>query len=371
MKIKLLFSIFLVSYFFFSCQEEEKNYYILKGKINGLNNNKIIIASSDTILGEIHIDTITCSAKGQFEYKNSSDSLVPIIVYLEEGTIWTTVWAQNGDKIDLGGNVMYPELLIAKGGEVNNALARFKEAQRTLLIEKRDLLNKAESLETVDSVMPESSKHEYAAKISNIDNQLRNEAGIFIKDHPTSIASLVLFQDYLFDAEAPRRNQEYLDIFSGAATTNELYFKFSDINKTLLKTVTGAKAPDFKIVEMTSKDTLSLSSFNNQYLLLAFSASWCESCTQELDSLLRLRKIINKKELAILTVTLDNRQADWEEIVKNKKMDWYQAIDSLGWDKGISNLYNIQSIPANFLINKDKIIVGKDLLPDSIISKLK
>ena len=375
MKIKLFFSITLFCCILLSCRQESSTNYVVKGKITGLNNYSIFIVVPDTLPGEMHIDTIIAGSskgsRGRFEYKNSADSLIPVILYFEEGTVWTTLWVQNGDIIELNGNVMYPELLIAKGGEVNNKLAQFKEAQRTLLTEKRDLLYKMEALEMVDSIIPDVSKNEYFAKITNIDNQLQNEASIFIKDNPASIASLVLFQDYLFDADAPLRNQEFLNLITGAAQKDDLYLKFSAINDAILKTSVGAGAPDFQIIEMKNRDTLRLSTFNNQYLLLNFLASWCESCKQENDSLLRLRKEIDKKELAILTIVLDANQSDWEQVTNGKNLEWYQAIDSLGRNNGVSMLYNVQILPANFLIDKDKIIVGKNLPLDSVISKIR
>ena len=375
MKIKLLFGVSLFCCIVFSCRQENMDSFVLKGKIARLNNYTVFIITPDTLLGEMRIDTIIAGSskgsRGKFEYKNSSDSLIPIIIYFEEGTVWTTVWAQNGDKIELNGNVMYPELLIAKGGEVNDKLAKFREAQRTLLTEKRDLLYKMEALEVVDSILPDVSKNEYFAKITNIDNQLQNEASIFIRENPSSIASLVLFQDYLFDADAPLRNQEYLNLITGAAQKDEQYLKFSAINDAILKTSVGAIAPDFQTIEMTSKDTLRLSTFSNKYLLLTFLASWCETCKQENDSLLRLRKEIDKKELAILTIVLDANRSDWEQISKGKDLDWYQAIDSLGISNGVSMLYNVQTIPTNFLIDKNKIIAGKNLPLDSVISKIR
>ena len=375
MKIKFFFGVFLFCCIAFSCRQESTDGYVLKGKITGLNDYVIFIVTPDTLLGEMRIDTIIAgsskNSRGRFEYRNNSDSLIPIILYFDEGTVWTTVWAQNGDQIELSGDVMYPELLIAKGGEVNDKLAQFKEAKRTLLMERRDLLYNIEALEAVDSMVSDVSKNKYFAQITHIDNQLKNEASIFIQENPAAIASLVLFQDYLFDVDSPLKNQEYLDLITGSATNNELYLRFLAINDAILKTSVGAVAPDFEIIEMTSKDTLRLNTFKNQYLLLSFFASWNESSKQENDSLLRLRKEISKKDLAILTIIIDADYADWEEVADGKNMNWYQAIDSMGRNQGISQFYNVQTIPVSFLIDKDKVIVGKNLPLDSIITKIR
>jgi lysozyme family protein len=74
-----------------------------------------------------------------------------------------------------------------------------------------------------------------------------------------------------------------------------------------------------------------------------------------------IRKIFPKKELEMMTIALDEKKDNWEDLAKKQGIDWYQVTDVHGMASDMVSLYNLNTIPNNFLIDKKGIIFAKDI----------
>ena len=358
-----------------SCKNEPKDIYLIEGKIANLTSRElyVVTGASDSLT----VDTVFCNKEGEFSYKGKSDTLSSVVIYMEKGKVWVTVWACNNQKITLSGDAVYPELVIAKGNEVNNLLSEFKEKNRGTIKEKRDLIDRRDTLRntTDTSTVDVVKSAQYSSIILNLSYTLKDKAEAFVVGHPETLASLVLFYDYILPLVEPEDALQYLQNFKGDVSNYFLYKEIlSDINDKLdriKRTCIGSEAPDFSVVTLNKKDTLNLDSFSDKYLLLSFSASWCDFCSESHKEMVRIRKEIAKDKLGMLTIALDRDEGAWSRLAKKEKMDWNQAVDTLEWSSSIAHSYNINEIPANILIDKNRIIVGRDLPADSLILKLK
>jgi len=362
-KLKYLYIILLSFLFLMSCKNTDS--FTISGEIGGLSHPELYIVSQNT--SGYQIDTISIR-KGKFSYEGVSEKLNPIVIYMETGNVWITVWAQNGEKISVKGDANYPELILTKGNSVGDLLSKFKEDNRDFIQERGDLRDKEmlnrnlnEELYLTDSPL--------SSQIKNLDLLLKNEAEDFVELHPGSIASLILIQDYILDIEEAQTIQSYLNMLEGEARENELYQKIEELVSRESVTAEGNPAPEFQLVT-TKNDSISLETYKDKYLLLTFLASWCEPCEQEYPFLLDIRKEFSEKELKILTVSLDENSADWRKLAKEKKITWDQVIDNKGWDSDIANTYKINAIPTSFLIDKKGTIIGSGLSLDIINERL-
>jgi len=127
----------------------------------------------------------------------------------------------------------------------------------------------------------------------------------------------------------------------------------------------GSFSPEFEVVTLNN-DTLTLDSFSGKHLLISFTASWCEFCENDHKELIKLRKNVSEDKLGMLTISLEDDKNAWKDILKKEKMEWYQSVDTTGWLSPMASLFNIIEIPANILIDNNKIIVGRDLPIDKI-----
>jgi peroxiredoxin len=362
--LNLIFAL-LCSFIFASCKDTDS--YTIHGNLKGIENPELyIVARQDSI---IQIDTIL-SKDGKFKFKSKSEILQPLVIYLEKGDVWITVWAKNGEKIVISGDINYPELVLAKGGEVNDLLSDFKTKNRDIIKERGGIRDKISDSSTENNAASsEITSAQFLSRLKNIDQALKIKAMDYVKSNPTSIASLVLIQDFVLDIDKASDIQPALSLITGEARENELYAKLQAWSVKDRQTEVGSPAPDFNIMS-AKNDTISLETFKNKYLLLTFAASWSPFCESDYAKLLSIRKNFSKKELGMLTISLDENKADWEELAKEKKFTWTQAIDNEGWSSAMVSLYNVSELPCNYLIDKDKKIIASKISTDSVFSVL-
>ena len=111
-------------------------------------------------------------------------------------------------------------------------------------------------------------------------------------------------------------------------------------------TVTGIKG-----------DSIRLSSLKGKVLILDFWASWCAPCRFANKHLVKLYSKYKSKGLEILSVSLDDEAKDWKKAVAKDKITWLQAIDMRGWDAMSAIKWQVDALPATFLVNKEGDVV--------------
>jgi peroxiredoxin len=76
------------------------------------------------------------------------------------------------------------------------------------------------------------------------------------------------------------------------------------------------------------------------------------------------------KGFEIYGVSLDDDKNRWQETVEKEQMPWTQVCDGEGF-YGITELYAVESIPANFLIRaSDGQIVASQLRGEELLKQL-
>jgi len=131
----------------------------------------------------------------------------------------------------------------------------------------------------------------------------------------------------------------------------------------------GATAPDFSLPDPTGK-TVSLKDYRGKYVLIDFWAGWCSPCRAENPNLVAAYNQYKGRNFEVLGVSLDREKGYWVQAIEQDGLPWTQVSDLKWWRSDVAQLYGIESIPANFLLDPQGKIIARNLRGPALLAEL-
>jgi thiol-disulfide isomerase/thioredoxin len=120
----------------------------------------------------------------------------------------------------------------------------------------------------------------------------------------------------------------------------------------------------------TSGNAFSLSSLRGKYVLVDFWASWCGPCRGENPNVVKAFRRFSPKNFTILGVSLDREKQAWLNAIREDGLVWTQISDLKYWNSAATQLYQLNSIPYNVLLDPSGKIIASDLRGSDLEKKL-
>lgn len=125
----------------------------------------------------------------------------------------------------------------------------------------------------------------------------------------------------------------------------------------------GQRSEEFPDFEKTDLDgnPLSISRFRGNVVLLDFWATWCGPCIGEMPNVIRVYDKYHRKGFEIIGISLDTDKDALQSFIKDYGIKWPQYFDGKGWENELARAYEVNSIPATYLLDGEGRLIAENL----------
>ena len=332
------------------------------------------------------VDSMKINDKGTFNFKIEVKSPAFYLLKINERNFMTMV-LEPGDKMIIKSyydSLNYPVTVEGSKGtvlmnEYNLTLRRTINKLSGLSNIYQQNINNPRLPEIIQSL--DSTAQSY---LNEINSYTKN----YIDNNLTSLVSLIaLYQQVAPNAYVLNPSKDYKYYLKVDSSLSSLYPEYEPVvalheqiaqlkaeieGKTAQATSTtqGTLAPDI-ILPSPQGDTIKLSSTRGSVVLLDFWASWCSPCRQENPNLVKAYNLYHNRGFQIYQVSLDKTKDAWVKGIEDDQLGkWIHVSDIKYWNSKAAQLYKIESIPSNFLLDKEGHIIAANLRGEALQTKL-
>lgn len=329
--------------------------YEITGEIKGLNNDTLYLSvmSGDAKISET---ILIAGNNDKLSFKGVANR--PSVVWAQTTAMRSTngnftFFIENG-KIRIEGTNKDLTQIKVTGTSNNNDYSYTQNRKNSYYIRMVPLRTK---LKEIGDTSTQAYKEAYS-QLARLNDSLFVFQNEYISSHPNSFAAgmmLVLLSDKI----PVQKLDGYYNNLSEEVKQLSILSKMSAKIEGKKRSVIGSLAPDFTMNDINNK-SVRLSDYRGTYVLLDFWASWCVPCRKENPYLKTLYEKFKEKNFIIISVSLDEDVKKWKEAIEKDQLPWTHISDLQKPNK-VAELYGVQPMPDNFLIDPSGKIIERGL----------
>lgn len=366
--MKHIFILSIIVLTLISCNSKSDSYTIEGNAIGFEDGTKIFVNTVTNNNQPKVIDTLIVNA-GAFKGEYPKSELFSINILQVENTKATVLYfPENSNlKATLYKDSMQSSFVL--GSQQNDS---YKEFMDQLNIYKKMKSEKSKLFKKARREQDGIAAKELQNEIQDISVAENNYKIQFVSNNPNSLFSVLLLTELVSKKEISSADATtIINKYSPKIAVTSSSKSLKTMIKSMKKADVGGLAPDFS-APTPDGDQLALNDILGKYTIIDFWASWCKPCRRENPNVVKVYKEYHDKGLNIISVSLDKagQKERWIKAIETDKMNWEHVSNLKGWNDPIAKMYNVRSIPATFLLDKNGTIIAKNLRGAALGAKI-
>lgn len=348
--------------------------YVLNGTLSGNieNGTQVFIRKINENNQPYDIDTTTVE-NGKFTVSGSADSPDLIYLFIDKVQGYTPLVAEKGT-IELTAQKDSLNFAKVKGTIQNDIFYKYLDKSRELSDQAMSI---QKDLQQATMAGNEATVNSLRDEFTELQDAYQNFELDFIKENPNGLISALLIEKALGTRQIEMDEaQKMYDALSAeikeTAPGKKIVESLNAAKEREEKgksTAIGALAPDFSGPTPDGGE-MSLKQAMGKVTIIDFWAAWCKPCRMENPNVVNVYSKYHSKGLNIIGVSLDRKEEDWKKAIADDKLTWHHISSLDYFDDAIAKLYNVDAIPATFILDENGVIIAKNLRGPALEEKI-
>jgi peroxiredoxin len=360
--------------FMLGCKHPQK--FEIRGKITNAQGKKIYL--EELMVASLRpVDSAKINSSGEFVLRQHVGMPTFYLLKLSENN-FITLLLDSTEKVTINADAINFSRAYSIQGSPGSLLVQELNNKLNTTKQKLDSISSLAEL-FKESPDIEIKKKEWNAAYDKIVQEQIRFSTDFVSKHPFSMASVLALYQKFNDENYVVRDIQALRI--AASALNSFYPKSEHVKALYANTLQliareragdlkkfieekGQNSPDIILPDQNGRK-IALSSFRGKYVLVHFWSAVDQNSRIVNPVLAEIYQKYRNKGFEIYQVSVDKDRTQWLNAIGEDRLVWTNVGDMEGSIQSVM-FYNVQAVPFNYLLDKEGVVIAKNLMGPAI-----